>query len=384
MTFSIDLLHIDDDIPAQDAEWAGRARTLMDAEVLPYASKWHDDGTFPRALFDSLGALGVLQAVVSNTISPLAYGLVMRELERGGSPIRSCFSVQGALCMNAIRRYGSPEQQERWVGPLSRFEAIGSFALTEPSIGSNPASMHTTATPLPDGGFLLDGHKRWVTNGNFADVAVVWAQCGTGIRGFLLPLDTPGVERRSIANKWSFRASDSAELIFHGVTLPAEAALPGATSLGKALACLADARHGIAWGVCGAAGACIEETRDYLLDRKQFNGKPLASHQLIQEKLAWMTADLAAMTLIARQLTSLKARDAMTPAAVSVAKMHNCRKALDIARQCRDLLGANGVTHDLAIGRRMVDLETVVTYEGTEHIHALIVGDALTGIKAFS
>jgi len=384
MTSSIDLMAIDEGIPSADAKWAARARAFVDAEVLPNVAQWHEEGLFPVALFDSLGALGVLEAVVDGNISPLAYGLVMRELERGGSPIRSCFSVQGALALNAIRRYGSPAQQERWVGPVSRFETVASFALTEPDIGSNPAAMQTTAKPLSSGGFQLDGHKRWVTNGGFAGVAVVWARCGDGVRGFLVPLDTPGVERRSIVGKWSFRASNSAELLFHGVSLPEEAALPGATSLGKALACLLDARHGIAWGVCGAAGACLEETRDYLLQRKQFNGNPLASHQLIQGKLAWMATDLAAMTLIARQLTTLKEHGAMTPAAVSLAKMHNCRKALDIARGCRDLLGANGITNDHHIGRRMVDLETVITYEGTEHIHALILGDALTGIKAFS
>ena len=384
MTSSIDPMRIGEDIPEDDAAWAARARAFIDSEVLPHAPNWHEEAHFPRTLFDSLGALQVLEAAVSGEISPLAYGLVMRELERGGSPIRSCFSVQGALALNAIRRYGSPEQQERWVGPISRFETIASFALTEPGIGSNPAAMETTAEPVSGGGYRLNGHKRWVTNGNFATVAVVWARCGEGIRGFLVKLNSPGVERRSIVGKWSFRASDSAELMFWDVALPEEAALPGATSLGKALACLSDARHGIAWGVCGAAGACLEETRDYLLQRTQFDGKPLAGHQLIQEKLAWMAADLAAMTLIARQLTTLKERGEMTPAAVSLAKMHNCRKGLDIARRCRDLLGANGITHDHHIGRRMVDLETVVTYEGTEHIHALILGSSLTGIKAFS
>lgn len=383
MTSSIDPMRMDEDIPAADAEWAQRARSFVDNDVLPHVSNWHEEASFPRSLFDSLGALRVLEAQASGSISTLAYGLVMRELERGGSPIRSCFSVQGALALNAIRRYGSPGQQAQWAGPISRFEHIASFALTEPGIGSNPAAMETIAEPLNDGGFRLHGHKRWVTNGTFATVAVVWARCGEGVRGFLVELDMPGIERRAITPKWSFRASDSAEIVFHDVVLPATAALPGATSLGKALACLSDARHGIAWGVCGAAGACLEETRDYLLQRTQFDGKPLAAHQLVQEKLAWMAAELAGMTLIARQLTALKERGAMTPAAVSLAKMNNCRKALEIARKCRDLLGANGVTLDHHIGRRMVDLETVITYEGTEHIHALILGDAVTGIKAF-
>ncbi len=382
-TKNIDLYDLDVEWTDAQREVAQRVRSFVDAEVLPRMVECHYLEVFPRELIAPIGKLGILTQYLAGELDPTAFGLVMRELERGGSPVRSLLSVQSGLVMHPIQRFGSDEQRAQWLTPLSTFEAVGCFALTEPGSGSNPASMETFAERLP-GGYRITGHKRWVTNGTLAQVAVVWAKVDDAICGFLVETDRPNLEVRPIVEKWSFRSSASAELELHGVEVPESALLPGATSLGRAMDCLNQARYSIAWGVVGAAQACLEETLEYLKQRTQFGGKPLASHQLIQNKLAWMAAELTGMTLIAKRLGELKARDAMQPAHVSLAKMNNCRKALEIARTCRELLGAQGILTESHVGRRMVDLETVITYEGTEHIHSLVLGQELTGIRAFS
>lgn len=362
---------------------ADGVRAFVDAEVMPRAAEWHERAIFPRDLLPKIAQLGLLDRLARNAIDPVSYGLAMRELERGSSPLRSLMSVQGGLVIYPIMTFGSDEQKARWLGPLGRLDAIGCFSLTEPAFGSNPAGMTTRAERIR-GGFRITGHKRWATNGTIAHVALVWAKLDGKVCGFLIETDRKGFHPRPIHNKWSFRASESSELVLDNVDVPESALLPGAQSLGAAIACLNQARYSIVWGVIGAAAACIEETLAYLKARPQFDGKPLAGHQLIQHKLAWMTAELAGMQLLAKRLADLKASGQLRPAQVSLAKMNNCRKAIEIARTCRELLGANGIVNDYHVGRRMLDLETVITYEGTEHIHALVVGQELTGLKAFS
>jgi len=377
------------DLFALDADWteeqraiAARVRAFVDAEVLPCITAFHEREEAPRHLLEGLAALHLLELLVAEHPDPIAYGLAMRELERGSSTLRSIYSVQGGLVMNAIKRYGSDEHRARWLAPLGAFKAIGCFALTEPNFGSNPSGMETCAVRTTSG-FRISGYKRWATNGMIADVAVVWAKLDERIRGFLVETKWPGVEVRPIKGKVSFRTSESAELLLHDVDVPESALLPGATSLGAAMGCLNQARYSIAWGVIGAAQGCLEETLAYLKQRVQFDGQPLASHQLIQFKLAWAATEITAMQLVAKRLGELKAAGNEQPAQVSLAKMNNCRKAIEIARTCRELLGANGILTENHVIRRMVDLETVLTYEGTEHIHALILGSEMTGIKAF-
>ena len=377
-----DILHLDTTLTEEQRLAIRQVRRFVNDEVLPCIGGHHQNETFPEDLVPSLKALGILEAVADDSIDPVTYGLINREMERGSSALRSILSVQGSLVMGAILQFGSGEQKARWVGPLSTFDAWGCFGLTEPDYGSNPAGMQTRAEPCA-GGYRLSGAKCWITNGARADVAVIWAKLDGQVCGFLVETDRPGFSAAVMKGKWSFRSSETAQLFLDGVEVPESALLPGATSLGAALKCLARARYTIAWGVCGAAGACLEETLAYLTARTQFGGQPLASHQLIQYKLAWMAADLAAMNLVARRLGEIKQNGDPEPAQIALAKMHNCRKALEIARTCRELLGANGIHDEYHIGRRMVDLETVLTYEGTENIHALTIGAALTGIKAF-
>lgn len=379
----IDLYALDSELTDSQRALAARVRAFVDAEVLPCIAEYHDREEVPRHLVPGLAQLGVLELLFADKPDPIAYGVAMREIERGSSTLRSLFSVQGGLVLHAIKKFGSDEQRARWLQPLAKLESLGCFALTEPNFGSNPSGMETRAERTPDG-FRLKGHKRWATNGTAADVAVVWAKFDGRICGFLIETDRPGMDMRPIKSKVSFRTSETAELLLHDVEVPESAMLPGARSLGAAMACLNQARYSIAWGTVGAAQACLDETIAYLKQRIQFDGKPLASHQLIQYKIAWMAAELTSMQLIARRLGELKAAGREAPAQVSLAKMNNCRKAIEIARTCRELLGAHGILTASQVMRRMVDLETVITYEGTEHIHALIVGHELTGIKAFS
>jgi glutaryl-CoA dehydrogenase len=378
-----DLLRLDDELTADQKAYRDRVRDFVDREVMPCAGEAYDQAQFPKTWLRGLADLGVMELFVSGNPDPMLYGLASRELERGGSPLRSVVSVQGGLTMTAIALFGSDEHKARWLGPLGRLDEVGCFCLTEPRFGSNPSGMETTATRTSTG-FRLAGHKRWATNATVAQVAVIWAKLDDQVRGFVVETDRPGVVVKPIKHKWSFRASESAEIELNGVELPESALLPGTRSVGSALKCLNSARYGIAWGVVGAASACLEETLGYLGNRPQFAGKPITAHQLVQNKLAWMATELAGMDLIVRRLAELRSRGKIEPVQVSIAKMNNCRKALDIARSCRDLLGANGITVDYHVGRRMVDLETVVTYEGTEHIHALIIGQHLTGQSAFA
>jgi glutaryl-CoA dehydrogenase len=314
-------------------------------------------------------------------VGPIAYGVACRELEAGDSGLRSVASVQGSLAMFPIWRYGSDEQKSEWLPRMAAGEAMGCFGLTEPDRGSDPGSMLTSAR-RSGSDWILSGTKMWITNGSIADIAVVWAQTDEGIRGFLLPRGTKGFTARDVHKKMSLRASITSELHFDDVRLPATAVLPGVTGLKGPLSCLTEARFGIIWGVTGAARACLETATDYATTREQF-GKPIGAFQLTQSKLAWMAVSLCQSQLLALHLGRLKESDGLSPVQVSVGKMANVRAAIDIARQARTILGANGVTLEYPVIRHANNLESVLTYEGTEEIHTLAVGQAITGISAY-
>ncbi len=378
-----DLFELDDEWTEEQKAIIETCRRFVEDEVMPDINKYHQVEALQPGIYEKIGALGILEMLAAGELDPITYGLVCREMERGSSALRSVLSVQGSLVIGCIRDYASDAQKKTWLERLGRMEAIGCFGLTEPDFGSNPSGMKTRAEKTAKG-YKLNGSKCWITSATKAHVAIVWAKVDGVVNGFLIPTDTPGFEAKAIKEKWSFRTSDTGMFFLHDCEVPESARMPGATSLGKAIATLNNARYGIAWGVIGAARACLEETLNYLINRPQFNGKPLASHQLIQNKLAWMAAEITAMELIAKRLGELKAAHRIKPHQVSLAKMNNCRRALEVARTCRELLGANGISNEYHIGRRMVDLETVITYEGTEHIHSLILGQHLTGIAAYS
>lgn len=379
----LDLYDLDSDWSDEHKVVVSQMRRFVDQEFLPLIQACHAKGEFPKEIIPGVAKLGILEAVATGQIDPLTYGLALRELERGGSELRSFVSVQGGLVISAISLFGSQEQKDHWLQPLGALDAIGCFGLTESDFGSNPSGMRTRAEDCP-GGYRITGSKFWITNGTMADVAIIWARYQDRIRGFVVETDRKGFAATPIKGKWSFRASDTAGLFLDAVEVPKSAILPESNSVGSALACLNQARYGIAWGVVGAACACFDEARKYLLERPQFDGKPLASHQLIQGKLAWMATEITGMQLIVKRLAELKESGRMKSHHVSLAKMNNCRKALEIARTCRELLGASGIHDEYHVGRHMVNLETVVTYEGTENIHSLVLGWHLTGIKAFS
>jgi glutaryl-CoA dehydrogenase len=315
-------------------------------------------------------------------MSNVEYGLIMQELERGDSGLRSFVSVQGALVMYPILTYGSEEQKQRWLPKLQSGEAIGCFGLTEPGFGSNPGGMLTTARR--DGeSWVINGEKTWITNGSVADVAVVWARTDAGIQGFLVERGTSGYSTSDIHGKLSMRASVTSSLSFSDCRVPASDALPCAKGLKAALACLTQARYGIGWGVIGAAMDCYDTAREYATVRKQFDDRPIASHQLVQEKLAWMITEITKAQLLAIHAGRLKDQGRLDPAHVSMLKRNNVAIALECARLSRDLLGANGITDEYPIMRHMCNLETVKTYEGTDHIHALVIGERVTGVAAY-
>ena len=364
------------------------AREFVDARVLPVIRQHYREGTFPLELVGEMGDLGFFGANLEGYgcagMSDLEYGLLMQELERGDSGFRSFVSVQSSLAMFAIWRFGSEEQKQRWLPPMARGEAIGCFGLTEPNFGSNPAGMTTRARASSDG-FVLNGEKTWITNGSIADVAVVWAKYGQTdeVRGFLVEKGTKGFTASDLHNKLSMRASVTSSLAFADCTLPAVAALPEAIGLKAPLECLNNARMGIGWGAIGAASACYEEARRYTLERTQFAGKPIASHQLVQGELAWMITEISKAQLLALHVTRLKQEGRLHHSHVSMLKRNNVWMALETARRARDLLGANGITDEYCAFRHMANLETVKTYEGTHNIHTLVIGQRVTGIAAF-
>jgi len=382
----VDYFAIDSLFSEQELMVRQTARRFADERILPVIRECFRDGRFPRELVPEMAELGFLGANLEGYgcagMSNVEYGLVMQELERIDSGIRSFVSVQGALVMYPIHTYGSDAQKEKFLPALASGQAIGCFGLTEPDFGSNPAGMRTTARRDGDG-WVLNGEKTWITNGGISDVAVVWARAEEGILGFLVEKGMPGYTTSDIHGKWSMRASVTSSLAFADCRVPESSRLPGARGLKGPLSCLTQARYGIGWGVIGAAMDCYETARSYSVMRKQFDDRPIASHQLVQEKLAGMITEITKAQLLAMQAGRLKDRHKLEPAQVSMLKRNNVAMALECARISRDLLGANGITDEYPIMRHLCNLESVKTYEGTDHIHALVIGEKVTGVAAY-
>jgi Acyl-CoA dehydrogenases len=382
----VDYMHINSLLNEQEMLVLRSARQFVDEKVLPVVRDSYRDGRFPTELIKPLAEMGFLGANLEGYgcagMSNVEYGLIMQELERADSGIRSFVSVQGSLVMYPILQYGSEAQKEYWLPRLQSGEAIGCFGLTEPQFGSNPGGMLTSARR--DGKYwVLNGEKTWITNGSMADVAVVWARTDEGIRGFLVEKGTPGYTTSDLHGKMSMRASVTSSLSFSDCRVPDDAVLPGIKGLKGPLSCLSQARYGIGWGVIGAAMDCYETARQYTLARKQFDDRPIASHQLVQEKLAWMITEITKAQLLALHAGRLKDQGKLEPAHISMLKRNNVAMALECARLSRDLLGANGIMDEYPIMRHMCNLETVKTYEGTDHIHTLVIGERVTGIPAY-
>ncbi|GIF35085.1 glutaryl-CoA dehydrogenase [Actinoplanes utahensis] len=381
----LDLLDFDSLLSDEERQIRETVGRFVAEHVRPHVADWFEAGTFPRELAPELGKLGVLGMHLDGYgcagTSAVAYGLACLELEAGDSGLRSFVSVQGSLAMFSIWKYGSEEQKQEWLPRMAAGEAIGCFGLTEPDFGSDPANMRTRA--VRDGGdWILNGSKMWITNGSVADVATVWARTDEGIRGFLVPKDTPGFTTRTIKRKLSLRASITGELSLDDVRLPESARLPLATGLGAPLSCLSEARFGIVFGATGAALDSLRTAIDYANARIQF-GKPIAAFQLTQEKLANMAVDLNTAALLALHLGRLKDAGTIKPHQISVGKLNNVRRALAIARECRTILGGSGITLEYSPLRHANNLESVLTYEGTSEIHTLVIGQTLTGHAAY-
>jgi glutaryl-CoA dehydrogenase len=382
----LDLIDIEDMLDEEERAIRDVTRGIVDDIVRPKVAMWWEEGDVPArelmAAFGEAGLLGMhLDGYGCAGTTATAYGLAAMELEAGDSGIRSMVSVQGSLAMYAIHRFGSPEQRERWLPDMTRGTVIGCFGLTEADAGSNPASMRTHARK--DGSdWLLSGSKMWITNGSVADIAIVWARTDHGVRGFIVPTDSPGFQANVIHHKVSLRASVTSELVFDDVRLPEDALLPEATSLGAPLRCLNEARFGIAFGTMGAARECLETALAYAGDREQFD-RPISGFQLTQRKLVDMSVELSKGMLLALRLGRLKDAGKITPEQVSAGKLNNAREALTIARECRAILGGSGITLEYPVIRHMNNLESVFTYEGTNEMHTLVIGQALTGISAF-
>ena len=382
----VDYLQFDSLLSEQELLVRQTARQFVDDRVMPVIREAFNTATFPKQLIPEMGALGFFGANLEGYgcagMNNVEYGLIMQEIERGDSGLRSFVSVQGALVMYPIYTYGSDEQKEHWLPKLQSGDVIGCFGLTEPDFGSNPAGMRTMAEKRGDA-WVLNGEKTWITNGSVADVAVVWARTADGIRGFLVEKGTRGYSTSEIHGKLSMRASVTSSLHFSDCVIPEVNQLACAKGLKAPLSCLSQARFGIGWGVLGAAMDCYETARSYTLSRKQFNERPLASHQLVQEKLAWMITEITKAQLLALQVAKLKDAGKVEAAHISMLKRNNVAIALECARLSRDLLGANGIMDEYPIMRHMCNLETVKTYEGTEHIHTLVIGEKVTGIAAY-
>ncbi|MEO6461461.1 MAG: acyl-CoA dehydrogenase family protein [Candidatus Eisenbacteria bacterium] len=383
----VDFVRIDDLFSDEEKTIRQAVRDWVEAEYLPIVEHHYEAATFPSEMIPQIAELGLLGANLPVEygcagIGDVAYGLAMQELERGDSGLRSFVSVQGALVMYPIFAYGSEEQRKHWLPQLAAGTKIGCFGLTEPDFGSNPAGMKTTAKTVADG-YVLNGAKMWITNGTVADVAVVWARLdGGAIRGFLVEKGTKGYTAPEQKRKHSLRASVTSELILQDVHVPKDAILPNVEGLKGPLGCLTQARYGISWGVIGSAMACFHAAVEYSKVRIMFD-KPIASFQLIQAKLADMVTEITKAQLLALQVGRLKEKKQHTPEMVSMAKRNNCEIALDIAREARDILGANGITGEYPVMRHMCNLESVKTYEGTHNIHTLVLGEAVTGIAAY-
>ena len=382
----LDLIAFDDLLSEEERSIRDVTRSIVDDVVRPKVAHWWEEGEVPArelmAAFGEAGLLGMhLEGYGCAGTSATAYGLAAMELEAGDSGIRSMVSVQGSLAMYAIHRFGSDEQRQRWLPAMAKGSLIGCFGLTEADAGSNPASMRTRARK-EGSDWVLDGSKMWITNGSVADVAIIWAQTDDGIRGFVVPTDTPGFQANVVHHKVSLRASVTSELVFRDLRLPDTAVLPGVTGLKGPLSCLNEARFGIAFGTMGAARECLETALRYAKEREQFD-RPIGAFQLTQKKLVDMSLELDKGVLLALHLGRLKDAGNLTPEQISVGKLNNAREALAIARECRSILGGNGITLEYPVIRHMNNLESVFTYEGTNEMHTLVVGQALTGIPAF-
>lgn len=382
----VDFYRIDDLLAHEDIIVRDTVRRFVDEQVLPVIDRHFEDGTFPSELIPAMAQLGLFGANLPEeygcaNLSNVAYGLIMQELERGDSGLRSFVSVQGALVMYPIYAFGSAEQKSHWLPLLARGEKIGCFGLTEPDHGSDPGGMETRAERTGKG-WVLNGTKRWITNGTIADVAIVWAKTEDTVRGFIVETDRPGFEAPEIKKKLSLRASVTSDLIMEDVLVPDENILPGTGGLKSPLMCLNQARYGIAWGAVGAAMACYEWAVDYTKGRTQF-GAPIAAFQLVQEKLAHILTEITKAQLVAWRLGRLKDEAKLHFAQTSMAKRNNVWIALETARLARDLMGANGITLEYPVFRHMCNLESVYTYEGTHHIHTLILGEHITGFPAY-
>ena len=388
-----DFFDIDSALSEEERAVRASVRQFVDERIIPVIGDCYIDGRFPREIIPGLAELGVFGANLPEEygcagLNNVSYGLIMQELERGDSGIRSFASVQGALVMYPIFAFGSDEQKKHYLPKMAAGEIIGCFGLTEPDFGSNPSGMISMAKEQADGSWVLNGAKMWITNGSQAKVAIVWAKTNgdksdKSIRGFIVPTDTPGFTAKDQKGKLSLRASDTSELVFQDVHLPKDAILPKSGGIKSPLMCLTQARYGISWGVIGAAMACYEESLAYSTSRVMFD-KPIGGFQLQQQRLAVMLTEIVKAQLVSLHLGRLKDAGKLTPQQVSLAKRNNCDMATDVAREARRLLGANGILAEYASMRHMANLESVYTYEGTHDIHTLILGQAVTGLSAFN
>ncbi|HPH64425.1 MAG TPA: acyl-CoA dehydrogenase family protein [Kofleriaceae bacterium] len=381
----LDYYGIDELLTTEERMVRDTVREMVSTKIMPSIGKHFTAGTFPHELIPTFGEMGLLGPSLTGYgcagVSPTAYGLICQELERGDSGIRSFVSVQSSLVMYPIWAYGSEEQKQKYLPEMAAGRTIGCFGLTEPDFGSNPNGMLTKAERVA-GGFKLNGTKRWITNGSIAQVALVWAKLDGVVRGFLVPTATPGFTARELHGKWSLRASVTSELHMEDCIVGEDAMLPGVSGMRGPLSCLSQARFGICYGAVGAAMACYDEALNYAKDRVQFS-KPIAGYQLVQNKLVVMVTEITKAQMLCWRMGRLKEANKLTPAQISLSKRNNVSIARDIARDARDILGANGITDDYQCGRHMLNLESVYTYEGTHDIHALVVGQDVTGLSAF-
>jgi len=388
----LDFYNIDSVLSEDERAVRDSVRRFVDERVLPIIGRCYVDGRFPKEILPELAELGVFGANLPEEygcagLNNVAYGLIMQELERGDSGLRSFASVQGALAMYPIFAFGSEEQKKKWLPRMAAGEVVGCFGLTEPDYGSNPSGMITMARQQGDGSWILNGAKMWITNGSTAQIAVVWAKTNDdpsekSIRGFIVPTDSAGFTARDQKGKLSLRASDTSELVFQDVHLPADALLPKSGGLKSPLMCLTQARYGISWGVIGAAMACFEEASEYSKQRVMFD-RPIGGFQIQQERLADMLTEIVKAQLVSLHLGRMKDAGTYTPQQVSLAKRNNVSMATDVAREARRLLGANGILAEYSAMRHMANLESVYTYEGTHDVHSLVLGQAITGLSAF-